>query len=114
MPYLKLQTNQELSKDRKQDLLEDIVSLVSKELEKPKKYVMALIEESQMMIFGSSYEPTAYVEFRSINLPEKRTQALSKSITHFIKSHLDIDASRIFIQFVNSERHMWGFNASTF
>jgi phenylpyruvate tautomerase PptA (4-oxalocrotonate tautomerase family) len=114
MPYLKLQTNVELSKDRKTELLSDLISLVSKELNKPEKYVMTLIQDSQVMLFASSDEPLAYLEFRSIRLPEDQTKTLSKSLTHFIKSRLNIEATRIFIQFVNSDPHMWGFKSSTF
>ena len=114
MPYLKLQTNVELSKERKKELLTDLISLISKELNKPEKYVMTLIQDSQVMLFGLSDEPLAYIEFRSIRLPEDHTEALSKSLTHFLKTRINIEASRIFIQFINSDPHMWGFNATTF
>jgi phenylpyruvate tautomerase PptA (4-oxalocrotonate tautomerase family) len=114
MPYLKLQTNVELSKESKTELLTDLIALISKELNKPEKYVMTLIQDSQVMLFGPSDEPLAYLEFRSIRLPEDQTKALSKSLTNFIKSRLNIEDARIFIQFINSDPHMWGFNATTF
>ena len=114
MPYLKVQTNIELSKDRKTEVLNDLISLVSKELDKPEKYVMTLIQDSQIMLFGSSDAPLVYIEFRSIRFPEDQTKALAKSLSHFIKRQLNIDPERIFIQFINSEPHMWGYNASTF
>jgi len=114
MPYLKLQTNLELSNNRKKNLLNDIISLVSKELDKPEKYVMTIIQDGQIMVFGSSDDPLVYLEFRSIRFPENQTKSLAKSLSHFVKSRLDVEPERIFIQFVNSDPHMWGFNASTF
>ena len=114
MPYLKLQTNIELSKDRQKDLLDELISLVSKELDKPRKYVMTLIQDGQLMLFGLSEDPLVYIEFRSIKFPEDQTKALAKSLSNFIKSRLNIEGERIFIQFINSDPHMWGYNASTF
>jgi len=114
MPYLKLQTNLELSNDRKKDILNDLVFLVSKELDKPEKYVMTIVQEGQAMLFGSADDPLAYIEFRSIGFPENKTKALAKSLSHFVKSRLNVEPERIFIQFINSDPHMWGYNASTF
>ncbi len=114
MPYLKLQTNLELSDDRKKELLNDLISLVSKELDKPEKYVMTIVQDGQIMLFGSTEDPLVYIEFRSIRFPEGQTKALAKSLSHFVKSRLNIDSDRVFIQFINSDPHMWGYNASTF
>ena len=114
MPYLKIQTNLELSNDRKKDILNDLVSLVSKELDKPEKYVMAIVQDSQVMLFGTTDDPLVYIEFRSIRFPEDKTKALAKSLSHFVTNRLNIEPERIFIQFINSDPHMWGYNASTF
>lgn len=114
MPYVKLQTNQSLSREGKLDLLRDLTSLISKELNKPEKYVMTIIQDAQIMLFGNTDESAAYMEFRSISLPEDQTQALSKTLSQFLKDQLKIPSERVFIQFVNAERHMWGYNATTF
>ena len=114
MPYLKLQTNLEFSNDKKKELLNDLISLVSKELDKPEKYIMTIIQDGQIMLFGYDDDPLVYIEFRSIRFPEDQTKSLAKSLSHFVKSQLNIDPERIFIQFINSDPHMWGYNASTF
>ena len=114
MPYVKLQTNKSLSREGKLDLLRDLTSLISKELNKPEKYVMTIIQDSQIMLFGNAEDSAAYVEFRSISLPEDQTRSLSRTLSLFLKDQLMIPSERIFIQFVNAERHMWGYNATTF
>jgi len=85
MPYLKLQTNLELSNDRKKNILNDLVSLVSKELDKPEKYVMTIVQDGQIMHFGSADDPIVYIEFRSIRFPEDKTKALAKSLSNFLR-----------------------------
>ena len=114
MPYIKVQTNKELSDDRKKEIMQDLTDFVSKELGKPKKFIMAVIQNSQSMIFGGSFDPLAYVELRSIRLPHNRTKSLSQSIAGFIKDQMNIDSERIFINFTDVEPHLWGYNSDTF
>jgi phenylpyruvate tautomerase PptA (4-oxalocrotonate tautomerase family) len=114
MPYIKIQTNVELSEDQKMDLLNDLTDLLSKELGKPEKYVMGMIQNSESMIMSGKTDSLAFVELRSIRLPENRTKTLTKSLTYFLKEALKIDSDRIFVNFINVEPHMWGYNSDTF
>lgn len=114
MPYISIQTNVDLSEDRKENLLKDITDLLSKELGKPEKYIMGIIQNSESMIMGEKSDPLAFAELRSIRLPENRTKTLTKSLTYFLKDALEIDADRIFLNFINIEPHLWGYNSDTF
>jgi phenylpyruvate tautomerase PptA (4-oxalocrotonate tautomerase family) len=114
MPYLKIQTNLELSKDQKNEILKDATSFLSKELGKPERFIMVQMQNSESMIFAGSFEPLAYLELRSIRLPENRTKTLSKSLVSFLRSKLNVDGNRVFINFVNVDSHMWGFDSDTF
>jgi phenylpyruvate tautomerase PptA (4-oxalocrotonate tautomerase family) len=66
------------------------------------------------MIFGGTYDDLAFIELRSIRLPEQRTKSLSKSLTSLVKDHFKIDGDRVFINFANIEPHLWGYNSDTF
>jgi len=114
MPYLKVQTNVEFSKDAKDQILGNLTDLISKELGKPEQFIMVVIQASQSMIFGGSFDPVIYIELRSIRLPEAHTKSLSGSISRLIMDQMNIKSDRIFINFVNVEPHMWGYNSSTF
>lgn len=114
MPFLKLSTNKQLSKDKKQQLLRDMTALLSKDLNKSEKYIMVDCEDNKDMIFAGIEDLMVFIELRSIRLPEDKTGELSKSLSNFVKNNLQISPDRIFINFFNIQPHMWGFNASTF
>jgi len=114
MPFLKLSTNKQLSKDKKQQLLRDMTALLSKDLNKPEKYIMVDCEDNKDMIFAANDDLLVFIELRSIRLPEDKTGELSKSLSNFVKNNLQISPDRIFVNFFNIQPHMWGFNASTF
>jgi len=112
MPLLSIRTNISLS-DRS-----SLASLASKTtanaLGKPESYVMVAVEDQLTMLFAGSDEPTAYLELKSISLPESETKTLSSALCQLINEQLDIEKNRIYIEFSNAERHMWGWNGSTF
>jgi len=112
MPLLSIKTNISLS-DRN-----SLASLASKTtanaLGKPENYVMVAVEDQLTMLFAGSDEPTAYLELKSISLPESETKTLSSVLCQLINEQLDIEKNRIYIEFSNAERHMWGWNGSTF
>jgi phenylpyruvate tautomerase PptA (4-oxalocrotonate tautomerase family) len=112
MPYLKIQTNCTVKNSDK--LLEKTSAYVAKMLSKPEKFVMIQIEENQQMIFGASKEPLLYCELKSIGLPEDKTREISGELSAFLASETTISENRIYIEFSNAERHMWGWNGSTF
>lgn len=114
MPYLKLKTNKQLSENKKKQVMNDLTSLLVKDLSKPERYIMIECEDEQNMIFGNSDELLVFIELRSIRLPEEKTGELTKSLTNFVKNNLEIPADRVFINFTNIQPHMWGFNGSTF
>lgn len=114
MPFLKLSTNKQLSRDKKQQLLRDLTALLSKDLNKPEKYIMIDCEDDKDIVFANSEDLLVFMELRSIRLPEDKTGELSKSLSNFVKNNLEIPADRIFINFFNIQPHMWGFNAGTF
>lgn len=114
MPYLKIQTNQKLSESAEKEFLEKASATVSRELGKPESYVMVAIDPPRPMMFAGSDEPTAYLELKSIGLPASSTKDLSGVLCQLISEELSIDQDRVYIEFTNAERNMWGWNSSTF
>ena len=109
MPYFNVQTNAKV--ENKSSLIKELSSFIAKELGKPERYVMVSLEEKNML-FGGNEELCAFVDLRSIGLPE--TRSLSKAICDFLSKNLKIDADRIYINFVDVKGSMWGWNGSTF
>ena len=114
MPYLKIQTNREVKENTRQDILKKSSLLVSKNLGKPEKYVMVRFDPPQPMMFAGTTAPCAYLELKSIGLPDSKTRALSKVLCQFLHDELDIPPDRVYIEFINAESSMWGWDGDTF
>lgn len=114
MPYLKIQTNQELGHHKKQELLKRASSIVADGLDKPEKYVMVSIAPTQPMVFAASSDPCAYLELKSIGLPASKTKDLSAALCQLMQDTTGINSDRIYIEFADAPREMWGWNGGTF
>lgn len=114
MPCLILKTNQSLTKEEQLDLCQAVSALTARLLGKPESYVMTLIEAQISMTMSGTTEPTVYIELKSINLPEENTGELSKELCMHVSKSLKIDPNRIYIEFSNAQRHLWGWDNRTF
>lgn len=114
MPYLKIQTNQTVETEQARALISEASRLVASELGKPENYVMVALDPPLPMVFAGSAEPTAYLELKSIGLPESRTRELSQVLCELMEKNLNIDKSRVYIEFADAPRAMWGWNGATF
>ena len=110
MPYLKIKSNQEI----KPSLLKQTSNTVAEALGKPERYVMVEAEHNPNMLFAGSDEPLAYLELKSIGLPASATASLSETICNLIEKELGIAKERIYIEFADAPRNMWGWNGGTF
>ena len=114
MPYLKIQTNKVLDEPSQNALLKKASATVSAQLGKPVDYIMVTIDPPRPMMFAGSDEPTAYLELKSIGLSTANTTDFSAALCKLMAEELSIDKSRVYIEFFNSERSMWGWNGATF
>ncbi|MEJ2406493.1 MAG: phenylpyruvate tautomerase MIF-related protein [Candidatus Thiodiazotropha sp.] len=114
MPYLLIRTNRPLQQQEREILLQKASAGIAEALGKPERYVMVSLETERDMLFAGEASPCAYLELKSIGLPGGRTTELSSTLTTLIGSELDIPADRIYIEFADAERHMWGWNGGTF
>lgn len=114
MPYLKIQTNKVLDESAQNSLLKKASATVSAQLGKPVDYIMVAIDPPRPMIFAGSDAPTAYLELKSIGLSPANTTDFSAALCDLIANELSIDKDRVYIEFANSERSMWGWNGATF
>ncbi len=114
MPYLKIQTNQALDESAQQQLMAAASTSVAQQLGKPERYVMVAIDAARPMMFAGATAPLAYLELKSIGLPKQATAELSKHLCTLVAEQLDIPPDRVYIEFANAQRHMWGWNRGTF
>ena len=114
MPYLRIQTNRRLADSERPALLQAASRTVADALGKPERYVMVALEDGVPMIFAGDETPLAYLELKSIGLPESRTAELSAVLCDFVVERLDISTDRIYIEFADAPRSFWGWNRGTF
>ena len=114
MPLLKIDTNVSIDTEAKQALLANTSKLVAEILGKPESYVMVKLETNPDMMFAGTNAPLVYAELKSIGLPEAKTKDFSASLAMLFADKMQVDSQRVYIEFANAERHMWGWNGSTF
>lgn len=114
MPYLMLQTNISVDDAKKPGLLKSLSAKTAEALGKPESYVMVSMKDAMPMVFAGSDAPLAFLELKSIGLPESKTGALSSTLCSAVNEALGIDSNRIYIEFSNASRAMWGWDGRTF
>lgn len=114
MPLLQITTNQTIAADQQHAFISLCSQNVAEILGKPERYVMVTLNQDIPMLFGGESSPCVYLELKSIGLPEDRTSDLSATLTRLMVSELDLDADRVYIEFSDAQRHMWGWNGGTF
>lgn len=114
MPLLKISTNQFLDHESIGDFLKQASASVAATLGKPEQYVMISLEHNPHMLFAGSSDALAYLELKSIGLPGDQTRQISHALCQLIDQHLAVPADRVYIEFSAPERHLWGWNSSTF
>jgi len=114
MPYLTIQTNKSIDAEKTLTLMSNASKMVANLLSKPETYVAVAVPPAIPMMFAGSDAPLAYLELKSIGLPESSTPNLSQSLCNLINKELEIPLNRIYIEFSNAPRHMWGWDGRTF
>jgi len=112
MPVLQVTTNASI--DDKNAFALQASSLVAELLGKPESYVMVSVNGAAELIFAGTSAPCAHLILKSLGLPESETGAYSEKLCGFIEQKLGVSPSRTYIEFVNPERHMFGWNSGTF
>jgi len=80
MPFLNIRTNQRLTESAAKTLASKASARVAELLGKPEAYVMVSVEYNAAMQFGGTDEPLAYLELKSIGLPQSITASTSRAM----------------------------------
>ncbi|MGD8782855.1 MAG: phenylpyruvate tautomerase MIF-related protein [Thioalkalispiraceae bacterium] len=114
MPYLKIQSNQALETNAANSFIEKASALVAEKLGKPERYVMVAIDPPVPMLFAGTDDPAVFMELKSIGLSESQTPELSGALCELAHDTLGVNQDRVYIEFADAPRKMWGWNGATF
>ena len=109
MPYINVSTSVRVNDKKK--LLVEISNLVSSLTNKPKRFVMAKLDDRSEMYFEDE-SPCCFLEIRSIG--SLSPSEMSKSLSNFINEKMGIPLDRIYISFEDVSASMWAWNSRTF
>ena len=109
MPFINISTSAKVEDKKK--LLEEISILISSLTKKPKKFVMAKIEDESQLIFDDE-SPCCFLEVKSIG--SLNPPVMAQSICSFINERICIPIDKIYICFEDFPSEMWGWNGRTF
>jgi phenylpyruvate tautomerase len=83
-------------------------------LAQPEAYVMTLFERANRMTMAGTADPCCLVEIRSVvELTGDQTRAVAQAFCPMLTHYLGVPANRIFLNFTDFRRAMWGFNGAT-
>ncbi|WP_167590491.1 phenylpyruvate tautomerase MIF-related protein [Oceanidesulfovibrio indonesiensis] len=114
MPCLRIETNIELDGGQAQDLAAKATSLVAESLGKSERYVMVMVHQGALVTFDNDQSPAAYCTLGSIGLEESQCPVLAESLCMFLETRTGIPQDRIYIEFKDLSRSMFGWNGKTF
>jgi len=114
MPCVIIHRNIDLDSEQNSSLQERVYAAIEKVLHKPKTYVMVVISEKETISLAGSSDPALFMEVKSIGLPGNTPKDLSNELCNAALEVLGIPPTRIYINFSDVPRNLWGFNGSTF
>ena len=116
MPLIKVQSSVATpDKAKVESLLTTLSAKLAKHLSKPESYVMTAFESDIPMTFGGTLDPVCFVEIKNIGtMKPEQTKAKSSDFCKQIETGLGVSANRMYIEFADAQRHLWGWNGSTF
>lgn len=114
MPTLIIQTNVEAPTDRRAEILRAASATVARILGKPESYVMVILKTVPDMLFAGDDAPLAFLELKSLGLPEDGTANFAAALCDFMMTHFGVRPERIYIEFASPPRHMFGWDGGIF
>lgn len=114
MPYLSIHTNANLAAVRQSELLAAASKIAALHLGKPEEYMMVSVTPVGHLIFGGSETPGAFLELRSIRVPDGKRNLLCAELIDLIASKCGIAKNRIYLVMVDVEAKLWGYDGKTF
>ncbi|WP_204102333.1 MULTISPECIES: phenylpyruvate tautomerase MIF-related protein [Spirulina sp. CCY15215] len=115
MPLIKVQSTESPDAEKVKILLKSLSEKLAQHLGKPESYVMTAFEGNVPMTFAGSPDRVCFLEIKSIGtMKPEQTKAMSQDFCHTISQDLGVPGDRIYIEFADAERHLWGWKGTTF
>ncbi|MBP0020901.1 MAG: hypothetical protein J7647_25495 [Cyanobacteria bacterium SBLK] len=115
MPFIKVQSTASPDVKTVTMLLESLSVKLAKHLGKSENYVMTAFEGDIPMTFAGTPDRVCFLEIKNIGtMKPEQTKVMSQDFCQTISQILDVPSERIYIEFADAERHLWGWKGTTF
>jgi phenylpyruvate tautomerase PptA (4-oxalocrotonate tautomerase family) len=114
MPLMTIRSAAKIDDTAVSSMLSACSAKLAELLAQPEAYVMTLFDRPASMTMAGTANPCCLVEIRSVvKLSSDQTQAMAQAFCPMLAEHLGVPPNRIFLNFTDFPRTMWGFNGST-
>jgi len=114
VPVLTVHTTATIDDGAIPTLLTACSTTLAEAMAQPEGYVMTLFERADAMTMAGTSDPSCLVDVRSVvELTGDQTQAITARLCSLVRDHLGVEPNRVFVNFTDFRRAMWGFNGST-
>jgi len=114
MPLMTIRSAAEIDDTAVSSMLSACSAKLAEVLGQPEAYVMTLFDRPAGMTMAGAADPCCLVEIRSVvELSSDQTQAMAHAFCPMLAQHLGVPPSRVFLNFTDFRKAMWGFNGST-
>lgn len=111
MPVAHVTTNVSVNAEA---VAKGLSELLAGALGKPETYVMCSVTPDAALVLGGTSEAAAYVEVKSIGLPESACKELSAQVCAYLQAGCGVPPERTYIEFKDVARSWFGWNSGTF
>lgn len=114
MPVLTVHTTASIDDGAVFTLLTACSTTLAEAMGQPEAYVMTLFERADAMTMSGTSDPSCLVDVRSVvELTADQTTAITGRLCALVSDHLSVEPNRVFVNFTDFRRAMWGFNGAT-
>ena len=114
MPFIRVETNLKVESADADAFVLKLSKFISVALGKPEIYVTVMLHQNVSMSLSGSNEPAVFATLGSISLQPEKCLELSQSVCEFLTAEFSVPGARIFLEFRDLERSMYGWNGRTF
>ena len=117
MPLLQINlTTPNVPQDVLDQLHDQSADILAEQIGKSVEYVMVLVRANESISFAKDNDtPCAYMEVKNVGeLSSDLTERLTSKLSNLLNEILGVAVDRIYVEYQESARHLWGWNGKTF
>jgi len=117
MPLLQINlTTPNVSQDVLDQVHDQSADILAEQIGKSVEYAMVLVRTGESISFAKdNVSPCAYMEVKNVGeLSSDLTERLTSKLSNLLNEILGVAVDRIYVEYQESARHLWGWNGKTF